>query len=115
MTYDLRDLLDYHLPVYCASRFAKKIGVNLKDLTKPHFPQLVESKVLTIDISQTSEELKTDVCTLELIINAFKQKKYEDNVITFCKPVYSLAVQNLDQLKDGTTLTGKYKFKCISR
>ncbi|KAJ8722577.1 hypothetical protein PYW07_003757 [Mythimna separata] len=89
-----------------AKSFAKKIGVNLKDITKPHFPQLVESKIVMIDISQTSEELKTDVCTLELIINAFKQKKYEDNVITFCKPVYSVAVQNMDQLTDGTTLTG---------
>nr|XP_021185041.2 S1 RNA-binding domain-containing protein 1 [Helicoverpa armigera] len=89
-----------------AKSFAKKIGVNLKDLTKPHFPQLVESKVITINISQTSEELSTDVCTLELIINAFKQKKYEDNVITFCKPVYSVAVLNAEQLKEGTSLTG---------
>lgn len=89
-----------------AKSFAKKIGVNIKDLTKPHFPQMVETKVLTIDVSETSAELKTDVCTLELIINAFKQKKYEDNVITFCKPVYSVAVQNVDQLKEGTSLTG---------
>lgn len=103
------------LSVYYVFRFAKKIGVNLKDLTKPHFPQLVESKIVTIDISQTSEELKTDLCTLELIINAFKQKKYEDNVITFCKPVYSMAVQNMDQLMDGTTLTGDYNSKCTNR
>ncbi|KAJ8725764.1 hypothetical protein PYW08_003947 [Mythimna loreyi] len=89
-----------------AKSFAKKIGVNLKDITKPHFPQLVESKIVMIDISQTSEELKTDVCTLELIINAFKQKKYEDDVITFSKPVYCVALQNMDQLADGTTLTG---------
>ncbi|CAH0701692.1 unnamed protein product [Spodoptera exigua] len=89
-----------------AKSFAKKIGVNIKDLTKPHFPQMVETKILAINVSETSAELNTDVCTLELIISAFKQKKYEDNVITFCKPVYSVAVQNVDQLKEGTSLTG---------
>ncbi|CAB3255382.1 unnamed protein product [Arctia plantaginis] len=89
-----------------AKTFAKKIGVNLKELTQPHFPQVVERKISGIDITRTSEELKTDTCTLELIINAFKQKKYEDNTITFCKPVYSVAVQNVEQLKEGTSLTG---------
>ncbi|XP_075969769.1 uncharacterized protein YdcI [Anticarsia gemmatalis] len=89
-----------------AKAFAKKIGVNIKDITQPNFPAIVERKVATIDISNTSKELKTDTCTLELIINAFKQKKYEDNVITFCKPVYSVSVQNMEQLKEGTSLTG---------
>ncbi|CAD0196891.1 unnamed protein product [Chrysodeixis includens] len=89
-----------------AKSFAKKIGVNIKDLTKPNFAQSIESKVATINIIETSQELSTDVGTLELIINAFKQKKYDDNVISFCKPVYSVAVQNMDQLKDGMALTG---------
>lgn len=89
-----------------AKAFAKKIGVNIKELTQPHFPEVVERNLSTIEISKTSEELKTDVSTLELIINAFKQKKYEDNIIAFCKPVYSVAVQNVDQLTEGTSLTG---------
>ncbi|CAH0406400.1 unnamed protein product [Chilo suppressalis] len=89
-----------------AKSFAKKIGVNIKDLTLPHFPATVESKAETVDIEKTSKDLDTDVCTLELIINAFKQKSYEDNVITFCRPVYSLAVQAKDQIQEGMTLTG---------
>lgn len=95
----------FHNTLYFC-RFAKKIGVNIKDLTTPHFAQSIDSKLATIDIVETSQELDTDVGTLELIINAFKQKKYDDNVISFCKPVYSVAVQNIDQLKDGMALTG---------
>ncbi|XP_046964979.1 S1 RNA-binding domain-containing protein 1 isoform X2 [Vanessa cardui] len=89
-----------------AKLFAKKIGVNIKDLTKPRFPEEVERKVVTIDIASMSKDLDTDVSTLELIVNAFKQKAYEDNMITFCRPVYSLSVQAPDQLKKGTSLTG---------
>ncbi|CAH0748364.1 unnamed protein product [Diatraea saccharalis] len=89
-----------------AKAFAKKIGVNIKELSQPHFPSTVESKVATIDIEKISQNLDTDICTLELIINAFKQKSYEDNVITFCRPVYSLAIQAKDQIKEGMTLTG---------
>ncbi|XP_072943686.1 uncharacterized protein YdcI [Epargyreus clarus] len=89
-----------------AKLFAKKIGVNIKDLTKPHFPEQVERKTLGIDTVAMAKDLITDVCTLDLIISAFKQKPYEDNVITFCRPVYSMAVQASDQIAIGTTLTG---------
>lgn len=67
----------------------------------------METKTASINIEDTSRDLKTDTCTLELIINAFKQKSYEDNVITFCRPVYSLAVQAKEQIQDGMTLTGE--------
>nr|XP_026495344.1 S1 RNA-binding domain-containing protein 1 isoform X1 [Vanessa tameamea] len=89
-----------------AKLFAKKIGVNIKDLTKPRFPEEVDRKVATIDHVSMSKDLNTDISTLELIVNAFKQKTYEDNMITFCRPVYSLSVQAPDQLKKGTSLTG---------
>ncbi|XP_028170787.1 uncharacterized protein LOC114360313 [Ostrinia furnacalis] len=89
-----------------AKLFAKKIGVNIKDLSQPNFPGLVETKTASINIESTSADLKTDTCTLELIINAFKQKSYEDNVITFCRPVYSLTVQAKDDIQEGMTLTG---------
>lgn len=59
-----------------------------------------------MDVNKTSEDLNTDVCTLELIVNAFKQKAHEDNIITFCRPVYSLAVQATEQIKEGMSLTG---------
>ncbi|KAL4714572.1 hypothetical protein ACJJTC_006618 [Scirpophaga incertulas] len=89
-----------------AKSFAKKIGVNIKDVSQPNFPEIVESKTSTINIETTIKNLNTDICTLELIISAFKQKPYEDNVITFCRPVYSLAVQSKDQIQEGMTLTG---------
>ncbi|CAH2086281.1 unnamed protein product [Euphydryas editha] len=89
-----------------AKLFAKKIGVNIKDLTKPQFPEQVERKVINIDIVSMSKDLDTDTSTLELIINAFKQKSYEDNMITFCKPVYSVSVQGTEQLKTGMSVTG---------
>ncbi|XP_026757955.2 S1 RNA-binding domain-containing protein 1 [Galleria mellonella] len=89
-----------------AKSFAKKIGVNIKELTQPHFPQLVESKVYTLDIEKMSKDLGSDISTLELIIGAFKQKTNEDNIISFCRPVYSLNVQGVDQLQEGMTLTG---------
>ncbi|XP_013194644.2 S1 RNA-binding domain-containing protein 1 [Amyelois transitella] len=89
-----------------AKSFAKKIDVNIKELTKPHFPSLIESKIQMIDIEKMSKDLNTDISTLELIINAFKQKSLEDDIISFCRPVYSMAVQAVDQLQEGMTLTG---------
>ncbi|CAG4911460.1 unnamed protein product [Colias eurytheme] len=89
-----------------AKLFAKKIGVDIKHLTRPDFPQRVEGKTESIDKVSISKDLDTDVSTLELIITAFKQKSYEDNVITFCRPVYSLSVQTSEQLVAGTSLTG---------
>ncbi|XP_045491296.1 S1 RNA-binding domain-containing protein 1 [Colias croceus] len=89
-----------------AKVFAKKIGVDIKHLTRPDFPQRVEEKTESIDKLSISKDLDTDVSTLELIITAFKQKSYEDNVITFCRPVYSLSVQTSEQLVAGTSLTG---------
>ncbi|CAH4037299.1 unnamed protein product [Pieris brassicae] len=89
-----------------AKLFAKKIGVDIKHLTRPDFPDLVERNILTIDIPSLSKDLAADVSTLELIVTAFKQKSYEDNVITFCRPVYSVSVQSNEQLVTGTTLTG---------
>jgi hypothetical protein len=80
--------------------------VNPKEVSEPHFPGLVESKTSNINMDRTSKDLDTDICTLELILNAFKQKSYEDNVITFCRPVYSLAIQAKDQIQEGMTLTG---------
>lgn len=87
-------------------RFAKKIGVNIKELTQAHFPELVDRNISSIDIASVSKELKTDISTLDLIINAFKQKTNEDHIITFCKPVYSMAVQATDQIIEGLNLTG---------
>ncbi|CAK1581749.1 unnamed protein product [Parnassius mnemosyne] len=89
-----------------AKLFAKKIGVNIKELTQSHFPEVVERKTAGIDLLITSKDLNTDVSTLELILSAFKQKPYEDNVISFCRPVYSVSVQTSEQLTAGTTLTG---------
>ncbi|CAG4988866.1 unnamed protein product [Parnassius apollo] len=89
-----------------AKLFAKKIGVNIKELTQSHFPEAVERKTAGIDLLVTSKDLNTDVSTLELILSAFKQKPYEDNVISFCRPVYSVSVQTSEQLAAGTTLTG---------
>lgn len=54
-----------------------------------------------------SKSLNTDLSTLELVVNAFKQKPHEDNMINFCRPVYSLAVQATEQITEGITLTGK--------
>lgn len=59
-----------------------------------------------------SKDLDTDMSTLELIINAFKQKSYEENMITFCKPVYSVSVQDSEQLKKGMSVTGK-EYYCL--
>lgn len=81
--------------------------MNLKELSQPHFPELVDRKCSTIDVTAMSKDLDTEVSTLELIINAFKQKAYEDNMITFCRPVYSVAVQDRSQLVKGMSLTGK--------
>lgn len=89
-----------------AKAFAKKIGVNIKELTQSHFPQEVERRTYNINLTEMSEDLGTDVCNLELIINAFKQKTNEDSIITFCRPVYSLSVQATDQVREGMTLTG---------
>ncbi|XP_064293129.1 S1 RNA-binding domain-containing protein 1 isoform X1 [Plodia interpunctella] len=89
-----------------AKSFAKKIGVNIKDLTKPNFPSIVESKIQGIDIEKMSKDLDTDRSTLDLIITAFKQKSHEDDIISFCRPVYSMAVKAVDQLQEGMTLTG---------
>ncbi|CAH2241255.1 jg3316 [Pararge aegeria aegeria] len=89
-----------------AKSFAKKIGINIKDLTKPDFPQQVDMKTSNINILNMSKDLDADVSTLELIINAFKQKAYEDNMITFCRPVYSMTVQASEQLEKGMSLTG---------
>ncbi|XP_045542699.1 uncharacterized protein YdcI [Papilio machaon] len=89
-----------------AKLFAKKINVNIKELSQSHFPESVERKTINIDLVATSKDLDTDVSTLELIINAFKQKPYEDNVISFCRPVYSVTIQTTDQIANGTTLTG---------
>lgn len=85
--------------------------MDIKHLTRPNFPDIVERKIVTVDITSLSKDLATDVSTLELIITAFKQKSYEDNVITFCRPVYSLAVQSNEQLVTGTTLTGNIFIK----
>lgn len=79
-------------------------------MTRPEFLEHVERKVVTLDITSVSKDLETDVSTLELIITAFKQKSYEDNIITFSRPVYSLAVQTSEQLVAGTTLTGKFLY-----
>ncbi|XP_052737577.1 S1 RNA-binding domain-containing protein 1 isoform X3 [Bicyclus anynana] len=89
-----------------AKSFAKKIGVNIKELNQPQFPRQVEMKTYNIDLSTMSKDLDVDVSTLELIVNAFKQKAYEDNMITFCRPVYSMTVQNSEQLEKGMSLTG---------
>ncbi|XP_059057080.1 S1 RNA-binding domain-containing protein 1 [Achroia grisella] len=89
-----------------AKSIAKKIDVNIKDLNKPHFPQLVESKLSGYDINKMSKDLDADVSTLELIIGALKQKTNEGNIISFCRPVYSISVQGVDQLQEGMTLTG---------
>ncbi|XP_013146371.1 PREDICTED: S1 RNA-binding domain-containing protein 1 isoform X2 [Papilio polytes] len=89
-----------------AKRFAKKINVNIKELSQAHFPELVERKTINIDLVATSKDLDTDVSTLELIISAFKQKPYEDNVISFCRPVYSVTIQTTEQIANGTKLTG---------
>ncbi|KPI91610.1 S1 RNA-binding domain-containing protein 1 [Papilio xuthus] len=89
-----------------AKLFAKKINVNIKELSRPHFPESVERKTVNIDLIATSKDLDTDVSTLELIISAFKQKPYEDNVISFCRPVYSVTIQTTEQIANGTTLTG---------
>ncbi|XP_013180706.1 PREDICTED: S1 RNA-binding domain-containing protein 1 [Papilio xuthus] len=89
-----------------AKLFAKKINVNIKELSRPHFPESVERKTANIDLIATSKDLDTDVSTLELIISAFKQKPYEDNVISFCRPVYSVTIQTTEQIANGTTLTG---------
>ncbi|XP_073943825.1 uncharacterized protein YdcI [Choristoneura fumiferana] len=89
-----------------AKLFAKKIGVNIKELTQSHFPQVVDRNISSIDIAAVSKELNTDMSTLDLIINAFKQKTNEDHIIVFCKPVYSMAVQATDQIREGLSLTG---------
>ncbi|XP_004930431.1 S1 RNA-binding domain-containing protein 1 isoform X1 [Bombyx mori] len=89
-----------------AKSFAKKIGVNINEMSQLNFPALVEQKTSSINIDRISEDLQTDVGTLELIISAFKQKSYEENIIRFVKPVYSLSVQVKEQLKEGMTLTG---------
>lgn len=60
-----------------------------------------------------SKSLDTDISTLELIVNAFKQKPHEDHMISFCRPVYSLTVQATEQVKEGTTLTGKIEIIVI--
>lgn len=91
---------------FVAKAFSKKIGVNIKELTEPNFPELVERKCSSIDITVMSKDLETEVSTLELIINAFKQKAYDDNMITFCRPVYSMTVQDKSQLEKGMSLTG---------
>ncbi|KAI5634103.1 tex protein yqgF-like domain-containing protein [Phthorimaea operculella] len=89
-----------------AKLFAKKINVNIKDLTKPDFPAQVERKTSSIDLQTFSKELNTDINTLELILNAFKQKAHEDNIIAFSRPVYSLSVQATEQIQEGMTLQG---------
>ncbi|XP_063620741.1 uncharacterized protein YdcI [Cydia splendana] len=89
-----------------AKTFAQKLSIDIKQLTQSHFAVLVERKTSNLDISSLSKELKTDAGTLELIVNAFKQKPHEDNIIVFCKPVYSMAIQATDELKEGQTLTG---------
>ncbi|XP_068629691.1 uncharacterized protein YdcI-like [Battus philenor] len=89
-----------------AKLFAKKIGVNLKELTQPHFPEAIERKTVNIDLAVMSKDLNTDLSTLELIISAFKQKPYEDNVISYCRPVYSVSIQTTEQLAIGTSLIG---------
>ncbi|KAM3963094.1 uncharacterized protein YdcI [Aphomia sociella] len=89
-----------------AKLFAKKIGVNIKELSKPQFPQLIETKTAGIDVDKMSKDLDADNSTLELIISAFKQKTTEENIISFCRPVYSISVQAVEQLQEGMTLTG---------
>lgn len=91
--------------IFC--RFAKKIGVDIKDLPKPHFPETVERVTVSIDIQVMSTDLGTDACTLELIISAFKRKTHEDNIISYCRPVYSMTVQATEQIREGMSLTGK--------
>lgn len=66
----------------------------------------MERNSASLDLEEMSKELSTDVCTLELIINAFKQKSNHDSIITFCRPVYSLTVQAVEELREGMTLTG---------
>ncbi|KOB74204.1 putative S1 RNA binding domain protein, partial [Operophtera brumata] len=56
---------------------------------------------VSIDVLVMSRDLGTDACTLELIINAFKQKTHEDNIISYCRPVYSVTVQATDQIREG--------------
>ncbi|CAK1545264.1 unnamed protein product [Leptosia nina] len=89
-----------------AELFAKKIGVEIKHLTRPEFPEQVERRCVNIDLTSLTKDLDTDVSTLELILTAFKQKSYEDNIITFCRPVYSISVQTSEQIIAGTKLTG---------
>lgn len=89
-----------------AKALATKLGVNTRDLTMPQFSQIIENKVLTIDKEAVIRDLNIDISTLDLILTAFKQKAAEDNLITFSKPVYSLAVQATEQLREGMTLTG---------
>ncbi|XP_041976825.1 uncharacterized protein YdcI [Aricia agestis] len=103
---ELLDRTVVHPESYAVARaFAKKIDVNIKELTQPHFPPLVELRTRNLNLKSVSKDLDTDVCTLELIVNAFKQQR-EDKLITFCRPVYSVAVQATDQLKEGMSLTG---------
>lgn len=87
---------------------AKKLDINLKDLQKSQFSQIVEAKLASINLASLSEDFDTDISTMELIINAFKQKSYEDNVISFSKPIYSMSIQTPDEIKEGMTLTGNY-------
>ncbi|XP_049867445.1 uncharacterized protein YdcI [Pectinophora gossypiella] len=89
-----------------AKLFANKINVNVKDITQPEFPAIVQRKTACIDLQKMSKELNTDVCTLELIITAFKQKHHEDNIISFSRPVYSVCIDAMKEVRKGMTLTG---------
>lgn len=65
-------------------------------------------KLPNINLNAMCADLDTDMCTLELIISAFKHKPIEDNILKFSKPVYSVTVQAIEQLREGMTITGKY-------
>lgn len=80
--------------------------MNLKDLTKPDFPAKFERSLSSFDIESFRHETQVDGPDMELIVSAFKQKTNADDMISFSKPVYSISVQNTEQLKDGMSLTG---------
>ncbi|KAG7307545.1 hypothetical protein JYU34_007751 [Plutella xylostella] len=89
-----------------AKAFAKKLELNLKDLTKPDFPAKFDHKLSSFDLESFRQEMQVDGPDMELIVSAFKQKSNADDMISFSKPVYSISVQNTEQLKDGMSLTG---------
>lgn len=94
------------------SRLLKEVKLSLKDIGKPEFLRDFKSKTSAVGVPTLSSKLGCSEGDVQLIVEALSQSPHEDPLRNN-KPIYSVAINNIGQLKEGSKLTGNF-VSCLS-